>query len=1405
MLFLSYARADDEPFVLGFYRALLEAGHDVWWDRQSMPGRSRTYLHELTDAIARTERVLLIVGPGAAESDSVAKEWLFAHEHCIPVLPVLRSGDYSNVPRPFGKLHIVDFRPARDQNAALAEVLRLVGETVPPLGLLYGVPALPGHFLSRADDVLAVGNAVLDEALSNVVVKGTERVLGIVGMGGLGKSVLASAFAHSCEARRYFSEGIVWLTLGRTPDFDVALRVLGRALDVQAESASAPGFSDEMVIRLQDKLRDRRVLVVLDDVWNARDTQHFRTILGPHCRMLLTSRSETVATALRARAIPLGVLDEDASLDMLAVASGQERKTLTEDAHRIAVRCGGLPLALSIMGAMVGKRVDRWQHAFQRLEEADLTRLRHEFPDYPYPSLFAAIDASVSTLDEDVRDRYLELAVFPAAETFPESAARALWKGTGFEGIDAEEVFDTLVARSLLTHTGHATYRLHDLQRDYVISRNDNLPALHGRLLDAYTTTGMWADIRDDGYLFDHLVLHLHAAGRSNDLLQLISGRADDPIHRWFQARVTQAGLNGFLRDLRHAAEHVDELSVDAIARDSGGLLIGTRARYAVIASSVHAAAGSSPSELVRLLLDHRLLSASQAADSALGMAHVTDADALRTLEALLAVADHERCPEQIASDLRSRVWSLIREREAGRQAWLFGHAARLTNADGLEGLRALSKELPEAGNAFAIGALAIAHARLGRFADALHLLRSIADSERRAEALHFALTYLRGASLEEGLVLAEDLDTGRERAWVGATIALAHQNDAERGLALAARIDDGAARSSALIAIAPHLEAAMATRAIAIAQRIEPLSDSFRARAILAQKLDPPSRDAVIDQLIAATRGRYDGETERAADALIPYLPRAAIESRLWLADANEAYPLLRRLAALGFADEALDHLKGFEHDAQKQSAIDRLIPFLAIEHVERAIQIAREFSDRNDRAVALAKLSVRAAELGYPENALRTASGIDVDSWKNDAYRRMAPYLDAAGLAVLRVRLARIGDDTERARAIAQLAGWAPEPWLRPALDTVRGGIEDDVLVPVLQRMCTTLDRATIHHVYAQLVEDRAGTVYASKAALLLLPALDASMHDQVLTTALSAHWDSTDTGFLLRAIVRVLPSLTGELASRVRAFAATAFATLLELLDAARQSAFPLAQVLGPNTVLDHAQRIDFRRHRIGVTAAILPLLDPQRAGELEKTILEEVATWTDPYEIVHGFGEHAEHLTDDIVHVAMRALRTHCDVTNVRPEAVKLATRAATVALDDAIELLATLRSVAGRPDEGVVTVAAAIAQVLPAGQALPLLQEAISEAVRVTNASIGGGRFQAARARCLAALNAPITRLERGDAYALVAAALDGIAQHPRAECATDLAALGPSIHALGGSQAIDQVCRALRDAAVWWP
>ena len=48
-------------------------------------------------------------------------------------------------------------------------------------------------------------------------ITGTSSAVGIQGMGGIGKTVLAMALVHDPEVRRAFPEGIFWLAVGQKP------------------------------------------------------------------------------------------------------------------------------------------------------------------------------------------------------------------------------------------------------------------------------------------------------------------------------------------------------------------------------------------------------------------------------------------------------------------------------------------------------------------------------------------------------------------------------------------------------------------------------------------------------------------------------------------------------------------------------------------------------------------------------------------------------------------------------------------------------------------------------------------------------------------------------------------------------------------------------------------------------------------------------------------------------------------------------------------------------------------------------------------------------------------------------------------------------------------------------------
>ena len=191
---------------------------------------------EIRDAIDRAGRVLLVVGPDAMASEYVAAEWGYALSACLGVLPVLRKGDYDLLPAGIEKLHCVNMLASRPYEAALDELLKKLQDRVPRPGVPRGVPLLPAHFQPRPEHLAALAASLLADVERPVVVTPRKGTAVLQGMGGIGKSVLAAAFARDCTVRRAFTDGIVWLAVGRHPSLLSALRAVGLSFDPDPES-----------------------------------------------------------------------------------------------------------------------------------------------------------------------------------------------------------------------------------------------------------------------------------------------------------------------------------------------------------------------------------------------------------------------------------------------------------------------------------------------------------------------------------------------------------------------------------------------------------------------------------------------------------------------------------------------------------------------------------------------------------------------------------------------------------------------------------------------------------------------------------------------------------------------------------------------------------------------------------------------------------------------------------------------------------------------------------------------------------------------------------------------------------------------------------------------------------------
>jgi len=568
-VFISYGRADDELFVSRLRSDLDAAGIAVWWDREAMESRGLTFLQEIKDAIAAPglDRVVLIAGTHALASRYVEDEWRWALEQCKVVVPVLRDGDHGVLPKELALFDAVDARETRPYADARDDIVRQLSSPA-PIATPAGVPPPIANFVGRPALSSGIVDALLRDVTTPTLVESNDRVILLAGMGGVGKSVVAGAVARACPVRRSFHAGVVWLSLGRRPDISSAIVGLAEALGV--DEAARAANPDATLALLQKALASRRLLIVVDDVWDVHDVQSFATVIGPGGRLLLTSRDRALGRALGAQVVDVDIFTRADATALLAAWMGVSVRQLPAVAADVIDECGLLPLALAVVGATARGKPDRLAIALARLRGADLDRLQHAFPHYPHPSLFASIEIGVEALADDALGRaldgaarYRELGILVGAGPVPVTAVLLLWEGAGVDELDAHDLLELLADRSLL-RIDNGWIALHDLQWDYVNHAAGDGRGLHHRLVAAYRERcpNGWASGPDDGYFFQRMPVHLVRVKGQPALTGLLT----DPA--WLAAKLSATSVNDCAED-------------SALSVDPGIRLLGVTLRQA--------------------------------------------------------------------------------------------------------------------------------------------------------------------------------------------------------------------------------------------------------------------------------------------------------------------------------------------------------------------------------------------------------------------------------------------------------------------------------------------------------------------------------------------------------------------------------------------------------------------------------------------------------------------------------------------------------------------------------------------------------------------------------------------------------------------------------------------------------
>jgi WD40 repeat protein len=528
---ISYNRADRDwaEWMAGVIKGSgYEPILDVWHFR---PGEN--WVLRMQEAAAQANLTLAVFSEAYLLSANTQSEWAaaFAQDpigrdrRLIPV----RVGkcDLTGMLRSIIYIDLIDL-DERDAERALLDGLRSSGEpTQPPrfpgerkkpfaaaapfpldLARLHGVPELPPHYLPREADLAELKQKLL--ARANVGITGQSSAVGVQGMGGIGKSVLAVALARDSGVRQAFPDGIYWLTIGQTPNLlDLQNQLLRQLTGSREPLTTEPEAKDA----LRETLEGRAALVVLDDVWNVDHADAF-SVTAPPARLLITTRNNEVLLGLDAEEHQVEVLSPSDAVRMLADWVGQKsRDMLPMEAAEVAKECGYLPLALAMIGAMIRSKSSpgpasaslAWKDALGRLRRADLGAIKRAFPGYPYPDLLRAIEVSIAGLEAADQERYLDLAVFPEDQPIPEGALRVLWN---LDEIDTRDCMTHLVARSLATWaTDGSNIILRDLQR----IAEDPLPSLTNEIINRQKSTDSSDELPATVMEAAEVEIHAHA------------------------------------------------------------------------------------------------------------------------------------------------------------------------------------------------------------------------------------------------------------------------------------------------------------------------------------------------------------------------------------------------------------------------------------------------------------------------------------------------------------------------------------------------------------------------------------------------------------------------------------------------------------------------------------------------------------------------------------------------------------------------------------------------------------------------------------------------------------------------------------------------------------------------------
>ncbi|KAL3745575.1 hypothetical protein ACJRO7_014658 [Eucalyptus globulus] len=282
------------------------------------------------------------------------------------------------------------------------------------------------------------------------------KIVGIYGMGGIGKTTLAKVvynkltedFAYCCSLDN----------VGETSNPIEILNLQNRLISALSRGTLSANSVDEGIMMIEKRFSHKKALILLDDVGGKSQLIALlgrRCHFGPGSRILITTKNAAFLHEFDLKTYQVGELDLNTSLQLFSKHAFRrdypppERLELSREIVKIAK---GLPLAIEVMGSalsLYGQRKEIWDEYLEKWKMGHIEEIQKK------------LMISYEALDSCEKQIFLDIACLLIG--CDKTNAIYMWREIGLSPIKGLEVLQMM---SLIKIEEGNKFWMHDYLRD---------------------------------------------------------------------------------------------------------------------------------------------------------------------------------------------------------------------------------------------------------------------------------------------------------------------------------------------------------------------------------------------------------------------------------------------------------------------------------------------------------------------------------------------------------------------------------------------------------------------------------------------------------------------------------------------------------------------------------------------------------------------------------------------------------------------------------------------------------------------------------------------------------------------------------------------------------------------------